>query len=211
MIVMTNASSLKSPGCRFKGTPELAAAFETRRLPRSFLVLLESLLHRNPSVRPSCDRVKTAIREGKVCALRHVSQWTLVQSTPVRPSSSCPSTKRQRKSRCPCPNSSWRSLQFSRTRRRPFQRSALDTEAIFSGSTTKAFGASIPSPLSSSIFNVEKREGLAPHELAMAPSGNRAKPTLDARWNIGQESRRSSRFADRSKPDSCIKGLFHST
>ncbi|KAJ2929458.1 hypothetical protein H1R20_g7635, partial [Candolleomyces eurysporus] len=59
---------LEYPG--FKGTPALVAAFETRRLPRTFIVLLEGLLHRTPSGRPSCDRVATAIREGKLDPLR---------------------------------------------------------------------------------------------------------------------------------------------
>ncbi|PPR01919.1 hypothetical protein CVT24_001258 [Panaeolus cyanescens] len=49
----------------FKSTPALVTGFETRRLPRSFLVLLENLLHKAPAGRPSCDRVVTAIREGK--------------------------------------------------------------------------------------------------------------------------------------------------
>jgi hypothetical protein len=51
---------------RFKSTSALVTAFEARRLPRSFLVLLESLLNVSPSGRPSCDRVSSAIREGRV-------------------------------------------------------------------------------------------------------------------------------------------------
>jgi len=54
---------LSYPGFAF--APALATAFEARRLPHSFLVLLESLLNTTPNVRPSCDRVSTAIREGK--------------------------------------------------------------------------------------------------------------------------------------------------
>ena len=41
-------------------------AFESRRLPQTFLVLLESLLNIVPSSRPSCERVSSAIREGMV-------------------------------------------------------------------------------------------------------------------------------------------------
>jgi hypothetical protein len=57
---------LISPMGRFKAAPGLVAAFEARRLPRSFLVLLESLLNKTPAARPSCERVAGAIREGKV-------------------------------------------------------------------------------------------------------------------------------------------------
>ena len=52
---------------RFKSNPNLVSAFEARRLPRAFLVLLENLLNKTPSVRPSSERVATAIRDGKVC------------------------------------------------------------------------------------------------------------------------------------------------
>ena len=41
---------------RFKTAPGLVAAFEARRLPRSFLVLFESLLNKTPAARPSCER-----------------------------------------------------------------------------------------------------------------------------------------------------------
>ncbi|KAJ3486519.1 hypothetical protein NLJ89_g11803 [Agrocybe chaxingu] len=50
----------------FKSTPNLVAGFETRRLPRTFLVLLENLLHTSPVSRPSCERVAKAIRDGKI-------------------------------------------------------------------------------------------------------------------------------------------------
>ena len=53
--------------CRFKPTATLATTFETRRLPRAYVVLLESLLNVNPSARPTCERVLSAIREGRVC------------------------------------------------------------------------------------------------------------------------------------------------
>ncbi|KAF7349348.1 Other/IKS protein kinase [Mycena sanguinolenta] len=49
----------------FKSNQALAIQFETRRLPRAFLVLLESLLCVAPSGRPSCERVLTAIHEGR--------------------------------------------------------------------------------------------------------------------------------------------------
>ncbi|KAF7289833.1 hypothetical protein MIND_01357600 [Mycena indigotica] len=55
---------LTYPG--FKSTPTLALQFDTRKLPRAFLVLLEGLLHVTPFSRPSCERVVTAIREGKL-------------------------------------------------------------------------------------------------------------------------------------------------
>ncbi|KAJ7135890.1 kinase-like protein [Mycena epipterygia] len=50
----------------FKSSQTLAIQFEARRLPRAFLVLLEGLLHVVPSGRPSCERVSTAIREGRL-------------------------------------------------------------------------------------------------------------------------------------------------
>jgi len=58
------AEILHYPG--FKTSAETVVTFERRRLPKSFLVLLENLLHRAPGTRPSCARVATAIREGKV-------------------------------------------------------------------------------------------------------------------------------------------------
>ena len=51
---------------RFKPTPTLVTAFEARRLPRAYLVLLESLLNVKPSARPTCERVLNAIRERRV-------------------------------------------------------------------------------------------------------------------------------------------------
>ncbi|KAK0203952.1 kinase-like domain-containing protein [Desarmillaria ectypa] len=55
---------LNYPG--FKRTPVLITAFEGRKLPRAYFVLLESLLNPNPLARPSCERVLTAIREGRL-------------------------------------------------------------------------------------------------------------------------------------------------
>lgn len=52
---------------RFKSNPNLVSGFESRKLPRAFLVLLENLLHKTPTVRPSSERVATAIRDGKAC------------------------------------------------------------------------------------------------------------------------------------------------
>ncbi|KAG1722638.1 kinase-like domain-containing protein, partial [Suillus paluster] len=50
----------------FRSTSALATTFESRRLPRSFLILLEGLLSINPSVRPSSERIVSAMREGRV-------------------------------------------------------------------------------------------------------------------------------------------------
>ncbi|KAJ7603575.1 kinase-like protein [Roridomyces roridus] len=50
----------------FKSNQTLAMQFEARRLPRAFLVLLEGLLNLVPAGRPSCERVATAIREGRL-------------------------------------------------------------------------------------------------------------------------------------------------
>ncbi|KAK0183982.1 kinase-like domain-containing protein [Armillaria mellea] len=47
-------------------TPSLVAAFEGRKLSRAYFLLLETLLNPNPSTRPSCERVLTAIREGRL-------------------------------------------------------------------------------------------------------------------------------------------------
>lgn len=52
---------------RFKSNPNLVSGFEARKLPRAFLVLLENLLNKTPSARPSSERVAKAIRDGKVC------------------------------------------------------------------------------------------------------------------------------------------------
>ncbi|KAI0341488.1 kinase-like protein [Trametopsis cervina] len=53
---------LSYPG--FKTSQAAVTAFESRHLPRSFLVLLENLLHVRPPVRPSCEKVLSAIRDG---------------------------------------------------------------------------------------------------------------------------------------------------
>jgi len=59
---------LSYPG--FKSTQPLITTFEARRLPRAYLVLLESLLNVVTSVRPSCERVSSAIREGRLDPIR---------------------------------------------------------------------------------------------------------------------------------------------
>src|SRR6266404_1375922 len=50
----------------FKSTARLETLFSSRRLPRSYLVLLESLLNVSPAVRPSCEKVLAALHLGKV-------------------------------------------------------------------------------------------------------------------------------------------------
>ena len=50
----------------FRTTPSVTAAFESRHLPRAFLILLEGLLSVNPSVRPTSERIVSAMREGRV-------------------------------------------------------------------------------------------------------------------------------------------------
>ncbi|KAF8434595.1 kinase-like domain-containing protein [Boletus edulis BED1] len=50
----------------FRTTPSLTATFESRHLPRAFLILLEGLLSVNPSVRPTSERIVGAMREGRV-------------------------------------------------------------------------------------------------------------------------------------------------
>lgn len=49
----------------FKSTPRLETLFASRRLPRSYLVLLESLLNVSPVARPSCEKVLAALHLGK--------------------------------------------------------------------------------------------------------------------------------------------------
>ncbi|KAL1761403.1 kinase-like domain-containing protein [Schizophyllum commune] len=50
----------------FKSTPVHSTAFKARRLPRAYLILLESLLNPSPSGRPSCEKVVSAVRMGQV-------------------------------------------------------------------------------------------------------------------------------------------------
>ncbi|KAH8984945.1 kinase-like protein [Lactarius akahatsu] len=49
----------------FKSTPRLETLFASRRLPRPYLVLLESLLNVSPVARPSCEKVLAALHLGK--------------------------------------------------------------------------------------------------------------------------------------------------
>ncbi|KAH9896927.1 kinase-like domain-containing protein [Cubamyces lactineus] len=58
------AEILRYPG--FKPTPSMVTAFESRRLPRAYLYLLENLLHVKPAVRMSSERVMNAIKEGSL-------------------------------------------------------------------------------------------------------------------------------------------------
>ncbi|KAF9066662.1 kinase-like domain-containing protein [Rhodocollybia butyracea] len=55
---------LTYPG--FRSTPALVQALELRKLPRAVLVLLETLLNPVPNKRPTCGRVKGAVRDGKL-------------------------------------------------------------------------------------------------------------------------------------------------
>ncbi|KAF4581706.1 putative serine/threonine-protein kinase iks1 [Pleurotus pulmonarius] len=65
----------------FKPSQDNVASFEARRLPRAFLVLLESLLSITPSGRPSSERVSNAIREGKLDPLQQAHPTSLVSVT----------------------------------------------------------------------------------------------------------------------------------
>ncbi|RDX54584.1 kinase-like protein [Lentinus brumalis] len=56
------AEILDYPG--FRSSSALANAFESRRLPKAYLLLLESLLHVKPAARPSSDRVLSVIKDG---------------------------------------------------------------------------------------------------------------------------------------------------
>ncbi|KDQ60358.1 hypothetical protein JAAARDRAFT_603927 [Jaapia argillacea MUCL 33604] len=62
------AEVLSYPG--FKTTSELVTSFESRRLPKAYLFLLEKLLTPRPGGRPSCEKVLTAIHEGQVRLLQ---------------------------------------------------------------------------------------------------------------------------------------------
>jgi hypothetical protein len=59
---------LSYPG--FRSSPALVKAFEVRKLPAAILVLLENILNPNPVKRPTCERVKSAVQEGKVFLLQ---------------------------------------------------------------------------------------------------------------------------------------------
>ncbi|OBZ78060.1 putative serine/threonine-protein kinase iksA [Grifola frondosa] len=50
----------------FKSSPLLYTTFTSRRLPRAYLFLLETLLNIKPSSRPSSERVLNVIREGRL-------------------------------------------------------------------------------------------------------------------------------------------------
>ncbi len=55
----------------FRSTARLETLFTSRRLPRSYLVLLESLLNVSPAARPTCEKLLAALHLGKVCFLLH--------------------------------------------------------------------------------------------------------------------------------------------
>lgn len=59
-------ASMIDDSLRFRTTSSLVAAFENRHLPRAFLILLEGLLSVNPLIRPTSERIVSAMREGKV-------------------------------------------------------------------------------------------------------------------------------------------------
>ncbi|CDO70618.1 hypothetical protein BN946_scf184748.g15 [Trametes cinnabarina] len=58
------AEILRYPG--FKSSQSMVTTFESRRLPRAYLYLLENLLHVKPSVRMSAERVLNAMKEGSL-------------------------------------------------------------------------------------------------------------------------------------------------
>ncbi|KAI0646363.1 kinase-like protein [Trametes meyenii] len=81
----------------FKRSPSMTAAFESRRLPREYLMLLENLLHVKPAVRMSSERVLGAIRESGMKpanplqrAGSHTSAITLRSNPRVSPERSLP-------------------------------------------------------------------------------------------------------------------------
>ncbi|KAJ8589502.1 kinase-like protein [Rhizopogon salebrosus TDB-379] len=53
----------------FRSTSALVTSFESRHLPRSFLMLLEGLLSITASARPSSERIVGAMREGRVSCI----------------------------------------------------------------------------------------------------------------------------------------------
>ena len=67
----------------FESTARLETLFTSRRLPRSYLVLLESLLNVSPAARPTCEKVLAALHLGKVCPLiirfSQAHNWFVVQ------------------------------------------------------------------------------------------------------------------------------------
>ncbi|KAI0674365.1 kinase-like protein [Trametes maxima] len=81
----------------FKRSPTMTATFESRRLPREYLILLENLLHVKPAVRMSSERVLVAIKEGGMKpanplqrAGSHTSAVTLRSNTRASPERTLP-------------------------------------------------------------------------------------------------------------------------
>ncbi len=75
----------------FKSNPRLETLFTSRRLPRSYLVLLESLMNVSPVARPSCEKVLAALHLGKVrpyvfflLAIRGLMARLAVQPNPAK-------------------------------------------------------------------------------------------------------------------------------
>ena len=74
------AEIIAYPGFRSSGTQ--LAAFESRRLPKAYLLLLETLLHVKPGSRPSSERVLGVIKEGGVGVMcRRLSAFCIMMLT----------------------------------------------------------------------------------------------------------------------------------
>ncbi|KAL4073519.1 kinase-like domain-containing protein [Scleroderma citrinum] len=84
----------------FRITPSLSATFESRRLPRAFIILLETLLSVIPAGRPSCERIVGAIREGRV---RHVARVSCIFVDHFLVESHFPTSQFARNFSCPSP------------------------------------------------------------------------------------------------------------
>ncbi|KAL1676459.1 kinase-like domain-containing protein [Schizophyllum commune] len=76
----------------FKSTPVHSTAFKARRLPRAYLILLESLLNPSPSGRPSCEKVVSAVRMGQVCPVSLRQPASCIEPQPARPPLRAPNT-----------------------------------------------------------------------------------------------------------------------
>jgi serine/threonine protein kinase len=67
----------------FKPTPAHGAAFTARRIPKAYLLLLETLLNPVSAFRPSCDRVLQAIWEGRLDPLTRAGSSERAELVPV--------------------------------------------------------------------------------------------------------------------------------
>jgi hypothetical protein len=81
-IMLAAGIGAHTSDARFKPSATLGTTFGTRRLPRAYVVLLESLLNVNPFARPTCERVLSAIRERRVC-LNVIQVKSAFQMTPL--------------------------------------------------------------------------------------------------------------------------------